>query len=293
MLRSCFAQSSRAVASSSSCGASGLHTSAVCHARGMKARNTRATLKANLERRAEKERKAQAIRPHVVLGTRPGEEGKWATCDLGKLILTADKLRAPDEFKSNPAAFENAKLPRLFQFGIREKDKKVLFEHLPALSAEAAFERRAADRARAKRDNSRGAVQATKVEAAEYEQDISREVMKAEQLGRLIAMQNTNAPGMAYENRKRIVEAFSNPSKPGDTGRPEVQAALLTMKIRNLWTHLTTYKRDVVNRRSLRKLIHARAKVLKYLKRRDLDRYNAVLPRLALDPGAIEGELVV
>lgn len=70
-------------------------------------------------------------------------------------------------------------------------------------------------------------------------------------------------------------------------------AALLTYKIRNLWSHLTTFKRDVGNRRGLLKLIHQRAKILRYLKREDQDRYEAVLPRLALDPRSVEGELVI
>lgn len=70
-------------------------------------------------------------------------------------------------------------------------------------------------------------------------------------------------------------------------------AALLTFKIRNLWNHLTKFKRDIGNRRSLRKLVHQRAKILKYLKRLDRDRYDRVLERLALAPESVEGELVV
>jgi small subunit ribosomal protein S15 len=70
-------------------------------------------------------------------------------------------------------------------------------------------------------------------------------------------------------------------------------AALLTLKIRNLWNHLGQFKRDVANRRSLRRLVHQRAKLLKYLKRTDRDRYEFVLGRLGLKPGAVEGELVV
>src|SRR5437763_1970175 len=61
-------------------------------------------------------------------------------------------------------------------------------------------------------------------------------------------------------------------------------AALLTYKIRNLWSHLTKYKRDIANRRSLRKLVHQRAKVLRYLRQTDRDRYETVLSRLALEP---------
>ena len=70
-------------------------------------------------------------------------------------------------------------------------------------------------------------------------------------------------------------------------------AALLTYKIRNLWEHLQTFKADIGNRRGLTKLVHQRAKILKYLKRTDRDRYDRVLQRLGLEPEAVEGELVV
>ena len=70
-------------------------------------------------------------------------------------------------------------------------------------------------------------------------------------------------------------------------------AALLTYRIRNLWNHLTKFRRDIGNRRGLRKLVHERAKVLRYLKRKDQDRYETVLERLALEPESVEGELVV
>lgn len=42
----------------------------------------------------------------------------------------------------------------------------------------------------------------------------------------------------------------------------------MTAKIRNLWDHLTRNSRDIHNRRALRTLVHQRAKVLRYLKRR-------------------------
>jgi small subunit ribosomal protein S15 len=73
----------------------------------------------------------------------------------------------------------------------------------------------------------------------------------------------------------------------------ESEAALLTFKIRDVWSHLTRSKRDIANRRSLGKLVHKRAKLLKYLKRLDLDRYDKVLSRLALEAESVEGELVI
>ena len=72
-----------------------------------------------------------------------------------------------------------------------------------------------------------------------------------------------------------------------------VIAALLTPQIRKWWSHLGEFKRDVANRRNLRRLVHQQAKLLKYLKSTNRDRYERVLERLGLAPGAVEGELVV
>ena len=47
------------------------------------------------------------------------------------------------------------------------------------------------------------------------------------------------------------------------------------------------------NRRGLRTLVHQRAKILKYLKRTDRQRYDAILDRLGLEPESVEGELIL
>lgn len=65
------------------------------------------------------------------------------------------------------------------------------------------------------------------------------------------------------------------------------------MKIRNLWSHMLENKRDISQRRALRVLVHKRAKMLKYLKKKDRVRYDICLDRLAIDPNAIEGEILV
>ncbi len=65
------------------------------------------------------------------------------------------------------------------------------------------------------------------------------------------------------------------------------------MRIRNVWEHINKFKHDIAGRRSLRTLVHKRAKILRYLKRKDRDRYDAVLERLGLEPKSVEGELVI
>ena len=89
------------------------------------------------------------------------------------------------------------------------------------------------------------------------------ELQKSQNFAKLIDLRNTNAAGLAYENRKRIIVTFSDPSKPNDPGRTEVQVAILTYRIRKLYEHLTSFKRDVGNRLPLRKLVHQRAKLLR------------------------------
>ena len=69
--------------------------------------------------------------------------------------------------------------------------------------------------------------------------------------------------------------------------------ALITMKIRNLWNHLTRSRKDFSNQRALRQLVHQRAKMLKYLKRVDRERYMTILERVGLEPESVEGELIV
>lgn len=68
---------------------------------------------------------------------------------------------------------------------------------------------------------------------------------------------------------------------------------MLTLKIRNIWSHLMQRKKDVHGRRAIRLLVHQRAKMLKYIKRIDRDRYDKILERVALEPESVEGELVV
>lgn len=80
-----------------------------------------------------------------------------------------------------------------------------------------------------------------------------------------------------------------------DTGSSEVQAAILTTKIRALAEHLKTAKKDKMNKRNLRMLCHKRQKILKYLKRKEKGgiRYRNVLEKLGLDENAIFSELMM
>jgi small subunit ribosomal protein S15 len=68
----------------------------------------------------------------------------------------------------------------------------------------------------------------------------------------------------------------------GDTGSPEVQVALLTRRINDLTEHLKVHKHDHHSRRGLLLLVGRRRRLLKYLAKKDITRYRALIERLGL-----------
>ena len=68
----------------------------------------------------------------------------------------------------------------------------------------------------------------------------------------------------------------------GDTGSPEVQVAILTERIRNLTEHFKTHKKDNHSRRGLLMMVNKRRTLLAYLKKIDVERYNALIAKLGL-----------
>ncbi|GIX16424.1 MAG: 30S ribosomal protein S15 [Rhodothalassiaceae bacterium] len=82
------------------------------------------------------------------------------------------------------------------------------------------------------------------------------------------------------ERKQELIREFQR--DPSDTGSPEVQVAILTERIRNLTEHFQTHKKDHHSRRGLINLVNQRRKLLAYLKRKDQDRYSALIARLGL-----------
>ncbi|KAG0245175.1 hypothetical protein BGW41_002644 [Actinomortierella wolfii] len=117
------------------------------------------------------------------------------------------------------------------------------------------------------------------------------EQQKAELVRRITALENANAKQIMLENIRRARLAFQRTE--GDTGSPEVQAAVMTVRIHNLHEHILRNRKDKHNYRRLRILIHQRQSILKYLKKTDQDRYHTCLDRLGLEPRAIEDEIVI
>ncbi|NBO25293.1 MAG: 30S ribosomal protein S15 [Actinobacteria bacterium] len=71
-------------------------------------------------------------------------------------------------------------------------------------------------------------------------------------------------------------------TKPGDTGSPEVQIALMTQRINDLTGHLKTHKHDHHSRRGLLLLVGQRRRLLDYLTKTDINRYRAIIEKLGI-----------
>jgi small subunit ribosomal protein S15 len=71
-------------------------------------------------------------------------------------------------------------------------------------------------------------------------------------------------------------------TKPGDTGSPEVQIALLTRRIQDLTEHLKSHKHDHHSRRGLLILVGQRRRLLGYLSNVDIERYRSLIDRLGI-----------
>ncbi len=71
-------------------------------------------------------------------------------------------------------------------------------------------------------------------------------------------------------------------TKPGDTGSPEVQIAILTRRINDLTGHLKTHKHDHHSRRGLLLLVGQRRRLLDYLTKTDINRYRSIIEKLGI-----------
>ena len=85
---------------------------------------------------------------------------------------------------------------------------------------------------------------------------------------------------ISAEKKREVVEGFR--LREGDTGSPEVQVALLTERLSELSEHLKTHKKDHHSRRGLLRIVSQRRRLLDYLKKNDLGRYQTLIGRLGL-----------
>jgi len=80
------------------------------------------------------------------------------------------------------------------------------------------------------------------------------------------------------EKKAELIKKYAR--HEGDTGSPEVQIAILTERIRNLTEHIKQNKKDLHSRRGLIGMVNKRRKLLKYLRRKDFERYQQIVKEL-------------
>ncbi len=80
--------------------------------------------------------------------------------------------------------------------------------------------------------------------------------------------------------KKEIIEKFA--THEGDTGSPEVQVALLSDRITYLTDHFKTHAKDHHSRRGLLKMVGQRRSLLKYLQKKDINRYRSLIQELGI-----------
>jgi small subunit ribosomal protein S15 len=83
---------------------------------------------------------------------------------------------------------------------------------------------------------------------------------------------------MTKEEKLEIVKKFGQ--NENDSGRSEVQIALLTKRINDLTDHFDKHKKDHHSRRGLMKMVGKRRRLLDYLAEKDIERYRAIIKEL-------------
>lgn len=150
-----------------------------------------------------KERIAKA--PHPCLGHRPGNEQLWLQSDLCNVILTPEKVQSTP---SAPVDDNGIVFPANYQYGVGPREQRLVMKDLPAVRMQQ---------------------QTSQLDPlwSDFEQEADRafrvEIKSKSQMARLLDLKNADAGGIAFENRRRIMEAFGEQGKMNDSGRTEVQ----------------------------------------------------------------------
>jgi len=82
------------------------------------------------------------------------------------------------------------------------------------------------------------------------------------------------------EDKQKIIQEYQR--NPGDTGCPEVQIALLSLRINQLMGHFKMHKKDHHSRTGLLKMVSKRRRLLDYLKTTNLDSYQLIIKKLGI-----------
>ncbi len=85
---------------------------------------------------------------------------------------------------------------------------------------------------------------------------------------------------ISKEKKSEFIKQYGNAEN--DSGKAEVQVAILTARIIDLTKHLESFKKDNSSRRGLIKLVNKRRRLLSYLAKKDINRYRSILSALSL-----------
>ena len=85
---------------------------------------------------------------------------------------------------------------------------------------------------------------------------------------------------LTKERKAELVLKFGE--HPGDTGRPEVQIAILTDHINSLSPHFEANRKDKHSLRGLLQMVGKRRGLLDYLMKKDIKRYRAIIAELGI-----------
>ena len=85
---------------------------------------------------------------------------------------------------------------------------------------------------------------------------------------------------LTSDEKKEVIKKFG--STENDSGKAEVQVALLTEKINKLSPHFAEHKKDHHSRRGLLKMVGQRRRLLDYLAKKDISRYRQIIKDLGI-----------
>jgi small subunit ribosomal protein S15 len=85
---------------------------------------------------------------------------------------------------------------------------------------------------------------------------------------------------LTNEKKKEIIKKYG--VGENDSGKTEVQIALLTEHINQLTPHFGTHKKDHHSRRGLLKMVGNRRRLLDYLAKKDIERYRSIISQLGI-----------
>ncbi|KAJ1983484.1 hypothetical protein H4R34_001245 [Dimargaris verticillata] len=122
------------------------------------------------------------------------------------------------------------------------------------------------------------------------EEDLSKANAAVNQVHKVLDLHNAGSPEIFKWNTQLAIRTFGR--KENDTGSPEVQAAIWTLRINSLQEHLKKNPKDKYSCRRYTILQHKRAGILRYLKRQGLERYAKCLKELGLRPDMVEGQIL-